>query len=1206
MNWSWIFRGALPVFLLAAAELRAEAPLRVLEVKDGRIQNGGGIRVNASRDVSVTPEKDSLRATNTVPSRYCVLSLNPDRVPYAPDLVLRFEYRNSGPEGVDPGYLGVNLFDTRKRMTFHRFPASAQWRQAQVSFSGLKSTRNEFWEEGDVLDRINLYGRLSESNAPTKMTLEVRHLRIEKDPRYNPLAGVRVSYSARVLFNWERVEGAQGYRLEYSTDPAFPAEKTVTVETPFNFVVSPEVLAPGLYYWQATALPSETVAGRDRVVVPDPAHSWELPAYDFSQLAKTPHPRLLPLAREQCGGNVEAAAAAAERELDFQLPPDPQPYREGADPRIRARIEWYGTIADGIITPAGRKMASIGQAAMLTGRRDFIDKARELALAIARTWDPNNGSHMKNCDLQAANLLTGLVWCYDAAWHSMTPEERKVVAGAIEERGRQYWEDANPFRGNEAQNHSWDRVQVIAFAAVGLAAWPEAAEWFDFAAKMFAYRFLPSLGFDGENNEGMAYWSYGTGLALKFVDLARAVTPLDLYRHPWLARTARFPLYSAPQEGYQIAFADNGTLNHGQMGPAARAFTGKLARHSGDAVALWYAGMPGDRSLRAEPPVAIPQSVYYPHIGVTLFNTFLPDGRENVAVGFHAGKFFAGHQHADQNSFVINAYGDKLAIDGGYYDWWGSPHFNGYSTQTVAHNTILVNGKGQVSLTEGADAVSSGYFDSPNFGVIAGDASAPEVYGGALSGFVRRLVFVKPDFVITYDRLKADAPSVFRYQLHTHTDRQEDTAASGAQLEVRRPLARLNSRMLLPRDAVWQVKQAYDLMPMQRYLLDPLPRPQPEWTAFAENARPARECEFLNVMRISRRSVPESRTSAPRLLENDAAAGAEFDGPGGRTLLVFRRGAAGEFRLGDVESDAAVAAVMLRDGEVADAMLSEGTFLRYQGRELLRLETPGARSLVPASPARREEGKLLVDGRTIAADRWTVPVGGGDVKQLLSGVFELPADSLVTVSAAAGDGAVHYTVSSRSDRMTGTLAAHHEAQTAFLRAGTYLVSIATDGTLPEVTLRTVPGSVVRGRPAGKEPPQNALLLDAADFAAENVPAARLEKRAPIPGGMGVIYWAEEGKYLEWEFQVAKAGRYRLALQVSGLGNQVLRDLSIDGRRVAVLGWDSTGVAGYAPSEWSYLVFPKDFELAKGKHRLRLTALGGVTNLSRLALLPVER
>ena len=87
--------------------------------------------------------------------------------------------------------------------------------------------------------------------------------------------------------------------------------------------------------------------------------------------------------------------------------------------------------------------------------------------------------------------------------------------------------------------------------------------------------------------------------------------------------------------------------------------------------------------------------VFYPHLGMVFFNTFLPDARENVAVAFRSGKFFAGHQHNDLNTFNINAYGDKLAIDGGYYDWFGSKHHKAYTIQSVAHNTILFNGKGQ-------------------------------------------------------------------------------------------------------------------------------------------------------------------------------------------------------------------------------------------------------------------------------------------------------------------------------------------------------------------------------------------------------------------------------------------------------------------------------------------------------------------------------
>ena len=146
----------------------------------------------------------------------------------------------------------------------------------------------------------------------------------------------------------------------------------------------------------------------------------------------------------------------------------------------------------------------------------------------------------------------------------------------------------------------------------------------------------------------------------------------------------------------------------------------------------------------------------------------LADGRENVALGFHSGTCFAGHQHADQNSFVINAYGDKLAIDGGYYDWWGSRHFAAYSAKTAAHNTILVDGKGQDWIKDGSDGVTRLYFDSQNFGFVSGDAA--KVYQDRVKKFDRDLLFVKPGLVFVYDRLEAAAPARFSWLLHSHSE----------------------------------------------------------------------------------------------------------------------------------------------------------------------------------------------------------------------------------------------------------------------------------------------------------------------------------------------------------------------------------------------------------------------------------------------------
>jgi hypothetical protein len=61
-------------------------------------------------------------------------------------------------------------------------------------------------------------------------------------------------------------------------------------------------------------------------------------------------------------------------------------------------------------------------------------------------------------------------------------------------------------------------------------------------------------------------------------------------------------------------------------------------------------------------------SIHYRHIGWVIFNTSLVDGAEGTTLALHSGRYFAGHQHPDQNSFVIH---DLVASAGkaARYDW---------------------------------------------------------------------------------------------------------------------------------------------------------------------------------------------------------------------------------------------------------------------------------------------------------------------------------------------------------------------------------------------------------------------------------------------------------------------------------------------------------------------------------------------------------
>ena len=1173
--------------------------------------NQGGITLLARKNMTTSPRKDGVWETaNETPSRFCTLPLQ-IHCAFRPDLLLRFEYRNLPGENAHLAYTGVNLYDNRKRSAFTQFPVSAEWKQAEVSFSRLRPIQGGVFGDNDHFIQLDIYSRIANSDAPGKATIQVRNIQFAVNPEYNPLDGVRVSYSAQPMFNWKQGPRAAGYRLEFSQDPALPSDATQQVELTRNFFVPSEFLKPGLWHYRVTALPENREIVRDKLFIPERSHHWRRPPFDFAKLATTPHPRLLPLARyyaEISGDNQEKAA---EKLLKFTVPPNPEPYREGADPNIRAWVEWYGKIAGGVISTTGKKLATVGQAAMLTGRHDLKQKARELVLAVSRTWDPESGSQMKRADLQAANLLMGMGYCFDAAYDLMTPEERTEVSRAIETRGRQFWVDANPFRSNESQNHPWDRAQALAFAAVTLAENPESREWFDFVADLYATRFLPSLGFDGENNEGLAYWSYGLGLAIRYVDLVKSVAGMNYYQQPWLAKTARFPLYCAPTDGFWISFADNGKPNHSNLGPVNREFTRRLARQTGDPIALWYAGFPRDGELLAQPPTCIPQSMIYPHIGLAVFNTFLPDGRENVAVGFHSGKFFAGHQHADQNAFVINAYGDKLAIDGGYYDWYGSKHFKAYSVHTQAHNTILVNGEGQSWNTKDADGKLTATFDSPGFGYAAGDASAPKIYNRKLSKFNRRLLFVKPSMVIIFDELAAPEPATFRWQLLSHTEKMDDTRADGSCFSVIRPLARLDGRMLLPTNSAMHVEKAYSVDPVQGYSVDAIPHPQPEWRIFTENTAPAQTTEFLAAMHITR---SEEHTGLPeyRLLQSHQAVGVQTRDAEDRILVLFNRRPGQPFSLENITTDAETAALRLApDGTVRDAMISGGTMLRFRDQELLHLSTPGAAALQKSQSVISEKVRLLtLNGTPVELERHTIPQANGRHTTLYTGLLEIPADARLELTVDGNDERpVHYVISDRSARHTGTLIG--SSTTIFLNQGSYLFNLSTAGNLQQIAVRTSNAGRAQGimHPTDYQLPRDALLVEAENPTPATRSAVDIAERTSASGGKATINWSNAGQAAQWIFQVPEAGRYRLLLRTATTYPRIFREITMDGKPpsadLGTLQWGNTGGFGYTPDEWRWVELPCDLTLSAGEHRLGIRTLSGSANLDCFALIKVS-
>jgi hypothetical protein len=193
---------------------------------------------------------------------------------------------------------------------------------------------------------------------------------------------------------------------------------------------------------------------------------------------------------------------------------------------------------------------------------------------------------------------------------------------------------------------------------------------------------------------------------------------------------------------------------------------------------LWY-----DPSISAIPPTDLSLSRHFTDWGVVIartgwaeedmvfsFKSGVPGGHfgfEQVKNGEpNAGRLGAGHDHPDQNSFILYAGGEFLATDNG----------TEFPKRTASHNTILVDGKGQIG--EGKRYLdqthpefweSVGYIreflSNENYDFILGDATACYEDALGLTKFERRVLFRKPDDFIVYDTLVATSPKRFDWIL---------------------------------------------------------------------------------------------------------------------------------------------------------------------------------------------------------------------------------------------------------------------------------------------------------------------------------------------------------------------------------------------------------------------------------------------------------
>ncbi|MGH6622244.1 MAG: heparinase II/III domain-containing protein, partial [Alphaproteobacteria bacterium] len=421
---------------------------------------------------------------------------------------------------------------------------------------------------------------------------------------------------------------------------------------------------------------------------------------------------------------------------------------------------------------------------IVTGKEEHFADARMRALNLA-SWDPQGSTSYANDDEVSRRIATTLTLAYDWLFTRLDADQRSLLLAAILARGIDMYNDV--IGGGRARiavypqdSHGSHTLTHLAAICVLLAGdIPECWGGLRDTLPLALHWTSPWGGEDGGFGNGTNYAHFVNGDSLLAWYILRWVVGVDIGRKAWARNYSRYLAYFVPPGAPAGAFGDGAEL----MTTEAWARYGKAhTLFSPTSLGRWRASqLAGEDPTRLElllaPPAdadpapsftGTPSAALFPSIGWAAMHSELSDPAR-VSVYFKSS-FFASynHSHADQNGFTLNAGGERLAIDSGYYDGYQTPHWWQWYKRTRAHNAITFDGgQGQVVFEEGSQygpGTVSHFEHHPGYDIVTGDAT--QAYGGALTQAKRSMVYLRPNRVLVYDRLASDTPRQWEWNIH--------------------------------------------------------------------------------------------------------------------------------------------------------------------------------------------------------------------------------------------------------------------------------------------------------------------------------------------------------------------------------------------------------------------------------------------------------
>ncbi len=819
------------------------------------------------------------------------------------------------------------------------------------------------------------WAAIAAAMCAARLTFAAERLPIETEPQsvaIHPIApedGAEAVSNPPAMVFWWTGEVAT-YTVEMAQDVDF-GDAIVVADIELPFYNHSETLKPGTWYWRyyfetEDKKRSEYSPVRSFVVT---GSSIPFPMPPVGEvLMKMPgHPRIyttrdgLAEFRARKGNEARGAYEALMRRCESWLESEPEPPKLGEqvpkNPKQRGIAFWLKdgegyqslNVSPGTLENLSLRTQDLAMAYLITGERQYADAARRWLLWQANfrvDYHQEDRAHHDTVHCYEYGLQR-MASAYDSIYDVLTEDERQRVLDAVEYHGQGCYDKLRYKRRMHLKyqtSHAQQDMHELLTTALAVAKdLPAAKAWLEYLIPQYVNRLAWGEN-DGGYSEGH-YYNYKWHGMVRCAQALRTATGIDLLRKPRFVNAGRFWLYCMSLNYWWPHFGDNfGLITPFSGSSNDRDGANFLASVYQDRYMKWWANqidaglqMPlwylSDEGLKDKPPVDIPQAAAFGDVGwVSMYDRFY-DNR-STRLFFKCSPWGShSHCHKDQNGFVIHAFGEILAIDKGYYGYYGDDYHKLVCQATKSHNTILVNGEGQGRGIQYNGHISD-FFDSEDYCFVIGDASA--AYGERLSKFLRAVLFIRPNCFIIYDQLEAPEASRFSWQLNAFLEMELDEGNQTVTIEQRE--TRLRATHVLPGDLAYRQSNEREYELKARYT-EAFPE---HWTCWCERAAEAKEMRFLTVLEAYKVGDGPAISNL-ETIETEHLMGVVFELDGERHTTLFQRDLVAPVRaeVGGIETDAKCVSVVRNVGMVRCCQVG-GRYLRVDGQTRLESETPGA------------------------------------------------------------------------------------------------------------------------------------------------------------------------------------------------------------------------------------------------------------------------